>query len=165
LDKETYIAEEAFIVLHSGEIPEIALYSSLYYLAEDPEGPGLELNAGDISPLIQAVARRYRAIILRDLEPGNRDKRSYRGLARCAVNWQRLLKFCTREGLDFSAIRAETAEALQNFLVQEVADVGSRKRASSINCSQAEIDGLAKSVGLAPADLPDGWQKLCPADA
>ena len=55
LDKKAYIAEEAFMVLHSGEIPEIALHSSLYYLTEDPDGPGLELNADEILPLKQAV--------------------------------------------------------------------------------------------------------------
>ena len=164
LDKETYIAEEEFMVLHSGEIPEIALHSSLYYLAEDPDGPGLELNAGEILPLKQAVAKRYREIILRDLEPENRDKRIYRGLARCAVNWQRLVKFCSAESLDFTAIRTETGGALQSFLQQEIMDVAGRKRASSINCSREEIAGLAESLGLATADLPEGWQELCPEE-
>ena len=74
MDKKAYIAEEAFMVLHSGEIPEIALHSSLYYLTEDPEGPGLILTAADILPLKQEVVKRYQEIILRDLEPKNRDK-------------------------------------------------------------------------------------------
>jgi hypothetical protein len=164
LDKKSYIAEEAFMVLHAGEIPEISLCSSLYYLTEDPDGPGLELNADDILPLKQAVLKRYRAIILRDLEPKNRDKRIFRGLERCAVNWQRLLKFCSRESLDFTTIRTETASALQSFLKQEMVDVESRKRSSSINCSQAEIEDLAKSVGLSTGDLPEGWQGLCPEE-
>jgi hypothetical protein len=164
LDKNAYIAEEAFMVLHSGEIPEIALHSSLYYLTEDPEGPGLELNADEILPLKQAVVKRYRVIILRDLEPKNRDKGIYRGLARCAVNWQRLLKFCSRESLDFTAARTETAAALQRFLQQEVVDVESRKRSSCINCSQAEIENLADSLGISSADLPEGWQQMCPEE-
>lgn len=164
LDKKSYIAEEVFMVLHAGEIPEISLHSSLYYLTEDPDGPGLELNAGDILPLKQAVLKRYRAIILRDLEPKNRDKRIFRGLERCAVNWQRLLKFCSRESLDFTTIRTETAGALQSFLQQEMVDVESRKRSSSISCSQAEIEDLAKSVGLSTGDLPEGWQGLCPEE-
>jgi hypothetical protein len=163
-DKQIYITEETFMVLHSGEIPEITFHSSLYYLTEDPDGPGLELNGADILPLKDAVIKRYRAIVLRDLEPGNRDKRSYRGLARCAANWQRLLKFCARENLDFEAIRRETAEALQNFFQQELVDVASRKRVSSINCSQAEIASLAISLGILPADLPEGWQGLCPEE-
>ena len=119
-DKKEYIEEEAFMVLHAGEIPEIAMHSSLHHLTEDPDGPGLELNADDIRPLKQAVVERYRTIIFRDLDPGNRDKRIYRGLARCAANWQRLVKFCSRENMDSAAIRVETAAALQLFLQQEV---------------------------------------------
>jgi hypothetical protein len=122
-DKQTHIAEEAFMILHSGEIPEVIFHSSLYYLTE------------------------------------------YRGLARCAANWQRWLKFCSRENLDFVAIQGETAEALQTFLKQEVAEAESRIRPSSINCSCREIENLAKSLGISPDDLPEGWQKLCPGNA
>lgn len=160
--KETHIAEEAFIVEHSGEIPEVALYSSLYYLTEDPEGPSLTLADNDILPLKNAVVERYRAIILRDLEPENRDKRIYRGLARCAANWQRLLKFCARENIDVETYRVETAEALHGFLQQEIADAESGERASSINCSSEEVEAMADSLGLALDELPEGWRALCP---
>jgi len=160
-DKKKYIEEEAFMIVHSGEIPEVTLQSSLHYLTEDPDGPGLELNGDDIIPLKQAVVKRYRAIILRDLDPGNRDKSIYRGLARCRANWQRFRRFCSRENIDFGAIRAETAKALQEFMQQEVDDVESGKRSSCINCPQEDIAGLAESLGLSPADLPRGWQKLC----
>jgi hypothetical protein len=160
-DRKAYITEEEFTVQHSGEIPEITLHSSLYYLAEDPEGPGLELEADEIFFLKQAVIKRYREIILRDLEPENRDKSIYRGLARCAVNWQRLLKFCSREHFNFAALQAETAEALQKFLQQELVDVQSKKRSSSVNCPQEEVSNLAVSLGILPAELPDGWQELC----
>jgi len=54
LDKKTYIEEEAFIVQHSGEIPEIAFQGSLYFLTEDPDGPVLKLDASDILPLKQS---------------------------------------------------------------------------------------------------------------
>ena len=161
--KNTYIEEEAFVVRHSGEIPEVTLHESLYYLTHDPEGPGLSLNGKDILPLKLAVVGRYRTIILRDLEPNNRDKRSYRGLARCAANWQRLLKFCAREGLDSAAIRHETAVALQNFLQKELVDVQSGGRSSCINCPSVEIEHLAKDLGLPLDSLPDGWRELCPA--
>ena len=163
-NKEAYIAEEVFVVLHSGEIPEVTLHDSLYYLTEDPDGPGLELEAGDMLPLKQAVVKRYREIILRDLDPKNRDKRIYRGLARCAANWQRLLKFCTRENQDLAALRTETAEALLNFLQQELFEVQSKKRFSSINCSEAEVSRLAISLDIVPDDMPLGWQGLCPLD-
>jgi hypothetical protein len=72
-----------------------------------------------------------------------------------------LLKFCSRESLDFTAARTETAAALQRFLQQEVVDVESKKRSSSINCSQAEIENLADSLGLSMDDLPEGWKGLC----
>ena len=161
-DKKEYIEEEAFLVQNSGEIPEVTLQSSLHYLTEDPDGPGLELNGDDIIPLKQAVVERYRAIILRDLDPGNRDKRIYRGLARCRANWQRFRKFCAGENFDFTVIRAETAKALQYFLQQEVLNVEGGKRSSCINCSKEDIYSLSESLGLSSADLPQGWQEFCP---
>jgi len=160
--KRAYIAEEAFIVETSGEIPEVAMHSSIYYLTEDPDGPALQLVSEDILPLKQAVVKRYRKIILRDLDPSNRDKGIYRGLARCAHNWQRLLKFCAREKIAVGANRVETAGALQRFLQQEIADTESTKRTSSINCSSEVVENLAGSLGLAVADLPEGWRTLFP---
>jgi len=161
-DKKTYIAEEAFVVLHSGEIPEVTYHESIYYLTEDVEGPGLQLNIDDVFSLKQAVIKRYRAIILRDIDPGNRDKGLYRGMVRCVANWQRLLKFCTREKMDVSVIRVETAEALIKFLCNEFNEVQSGSRSSSINCSQAEIEELAISLGVSLDDLPERWRELCP---
>ena len=164
-DKETLIAEEAFVVLHSGEIPEVTFHEALYHLREDAEGPCLQLNSDDVLPLKLAVVNRYRAIILRDLDPENRDKSICRGLARCIANWQRMTNFCTREKMDFSVIKTETSEALQCFLQQETADVESKKRSSCINCCQAEIEELAMSLlGLAVEDLPEGWRVLCSAE-
>jgi len=162
-DKKACIEEEVFVVQHSGEIPEVTYHESIYYLTEDVEGPGLQLNIDDVFPLKQAVIKRYRAIILRDIDPGNRDKGLYRGMARCVANWQRLLKFCTREEMDFSVIRVETAEALTSFLCNEVGDVQSGSRSSCINCSQAEIEELAISLGVSLDDLPERWRELCPA--
>lgn len=161
MDKKKYIEEEAFVVLHSGEIPEVTLHESLYHLTEDPDGPGLILEERDALPLKEAVVQRYRAIILRDLNPANRDKRIYRGLARCVANWQRLYKFCSRENINFAAMRSETAVALQNFLQQEIKDVQAGKRSSCINCSDIEIESLAEHLSLSPADLPDGWREIC----
>ena len=162
-DKEAFIGEEVFVVLHSGEIPEVTFHESLYHLTQDPDGPTLKLDTEDVLPLKQAVIKRYRAIILRDLDPRNRDKSLYRGLARCVANWQRLLKFCTREKMDFSVIRAETAEALTRFLCNEVSDMQSGNRSSCINCCQAEIEELAISLGVSLDDLPERWRDLCPA--
>jgi hypothetical protein len=161
LDKETYIAEEVFVVQHSGEIPEVTFHESLYYLTEDPEGPGLQLNFDDIFSLKQAVVKRYRVIILRDLDPKNRDKRIYRGLARCVANWQRLHNFCSREKIDFQTIQNETAIVLKDFFDNELYDVQNDSRSSCINCSHQEIGTLVNCLGLSENDLPKGWQELC----
>jgi hypothetical protein len=74
-----------------------------------------------------------------------------------------LLKFCTREGIDFQVIRNQAADALREFFDTEVADVENKKRSSCINCCQAEIEELALSLGVSLDKLPEGWQKLCPA--
>ena len=162
-DKKACIEEEALIVRHSGEIPEVAYHGSLYYLTEDPTGPGIELGPEDTKPLSQAVVERYREIVLRDLKPANRDKGLYRGLARCAANWQRLEKFCAREKLDFQVIQNEAATALKEFLINEIDDVVNDNRSSCVNCSAKEIEILVNSLGRSLVDLPEGWQELCAA--
>jgi hypothetical protein len=161
-EKDRYIAEEVYLVQHGGEIPEVAYHGSLYYLTDDPDGPGLNFDPKDIHPLKQAVVSRYQAIIRRDLDPDNRDKREFRGLARCAVNWQRLVRFCMRENIAYEEMRAETAAKLREFLQRESADVRSGVRSSSINCSSKDIDFLVKSLGLTVQDMPERWQELCP---
>jgi hypothetical protein len=160
-DKKTYIEEETFIVRHSGEIPEVIYHGSLYYLTEDPTGPGIELALEDTKPLSQAVVERYREIVLRDLEPANRDKGLYRGLARCVVYWQRLEKFCRKEELEFSSVRSEVATALQQFLFQELEDVAGGLRVSCVKCNKEDIESLAVKVGLNVDDLPEGWGVVC----
>jgi len=87
--KEMYLEDEVLFIEESGEMPEVAMHSSLYFLCSDPEGPGLELRQEDRIPLKIAVLTRYQTIILRDLQPANRKKSIYRGLQRSAINWQR----------------------------------------------------------------------------
>ena len=160
-ERSFYLTEEKLLVRHSGEIPEVALHSSLYFLSEDPQGPHLELSPAERAVLEEQVVERYQEIILRDLTPDNRDKSLYRGLARAAVNWQRLCKFCRQTGRKESPFRREAAQALQVFLRQETAEVAAGKRASSVNCSRATLIRLAEQLGLDPATLPAGWQHLC----
>lgn len=158
-----HLADELLIVRHSGEIPEVALHGSLYYLTRDPDGPGLVLSEAEIMALKGMVAERYREIIGRDLAPANRDRPLYRGVARAAVNWRRLEKFCAREGLAAEAWRREIRAALLAFLQTETAEVAAKKRRPSINCPARELRAFAAAVGLSPTDLPPGWEKLCPA--
>jgi hypothetical protein len=160
-DKADLLADELLIVRHSGEIPEVALHGSIYYLTQDPDGPVLKLKDEDLAPLKSAVVERYCEIIFRDLEPDNRDKGLYRGLARCVANWGRLAKFCRLEGRKMNRIRSEVAEALCRFLGRELDDVLSGRRISCINCSADELRQLAVDLNLSDNDLPDGWQCLC----
>ena len=102
-EPDSWLTEELLIVRHSGEIPEIAFHSSLYYLCEDPDGPQLTLGQNELDLLRQQVVARYREILLRDLSPENRDARIFRGLKRCIFNWERLGKFCTRQEMEIEA--------------------------------------------------------------
>ena len=161
-DLAALLEEEALIIRYGGEIPEIAFHSSLHYLCQDQEGPGLILTDADFEPLQQAVVARYCEIIHRDLEPDNRDKSIYRGLARCLANWGRLKTFIKRQQLvlppDF---RADTGRALVSFLGQERRDVTSGRRKPCVNCSVDELAGFVQVLGLDPAELPPGWRDLC----
>ena len=154
--------DELLIVRHSGEIPEVALHGSLFFLAADPDGPGLKLSPDKILALKKMAVQRYQEIIARDLDPENRDQGIYRGLTRCIANWQRLALFCLKEDFWVEALRKETAKLLISFMKNEVNDVLRKKKSSSINCHQAELENFAAELDLQPEDLPTGWTELCP---
>lgn len=156
-----HLADELLIVRHSGEIPEVALHGSLYYLTSDPDGPTLVLAEAEVKALKGMVVERYREIIQRDLEPSNRDRPFYRGLRRAAVNWRRLEKFCRREGLVVAELQEETGSALLAFLGVEILEVAAKTRQPSSDCQTEELRTFALGVGLNPADLPPGWHTLC----
>ncbi len=159
---EEIVEEEVLLIKHSGEIPEIALHSSLHYLFEDEEGPGLGPEEIDLTPLKLAVVERYRKIILRDMNPRNRDKSIYRGLARSIVNWRRLRLFVERHQVgELEPIRQEAAEALASFLENEAAQVLSGERNSCINCTYEELMDFAAELGLSRDELPEGLSRLC----
>ena len=163
-ETESLLAEELLIVRHSGESPEIAFHSSLYYLCEDPAGPQLTLSQKELDRLRQQAVARYREILLRDLNPENRDATIYRGLKRCIFNWERLGKFCVRQELEIeTALRLEIAEALRCFLRQEADEVRAGLRQSCLNCTREELDAFAKEIGVLPEELPEGIKELfCP---
>ncbi len=160
-DKSFFLEEEMIIVRQSGEIPEVALHGSLHYLMEDPEGPGIEMSGEDRLLLAGEALKRYREIILRDLDPENRDATIYRGLARCIANWERCRKFCQSEKLEYGSIQAETAEALARFIHQEMVDVRGGHRACCLNCSVEMVAKFAEELGLSPAELPPEWKEVC----
>jgi hypothetical protein len=161
-DKEYLLQEEVLIIRHSGEIPEVAYNGSIYYLTDDPEGPGFdELTPEDLIPLKEAVVHRYRTIILRDLTAENRDKRIYRGLARSAVNWERLIRFLDKEGLVAPGFKTEIARAFKSFLAREWEDVASGRRAPCINCPYAVVVAMASAIGVTIDEIPPGLGDIC----
>jgi len=155
------LEEEYLIVRHSGEIPEIVLYSTLYYLTEDPEGPHILLNNEELAALQDGALKRSREIVLRDLDPANRDLSLYRGVRRSQYNWCRHQAFCERIGRDCDGFKAVVLAALLDFLSREIEDVASGNRCSSINCSAEELAEFAGELGCSLDDLPSGWHKLC----
>lgn len=160
IERESLLAEEQLIVRHSGEIPEIAFHSSLYYLCEDPAGPQLSLTEKELALLRQQVVTRYQEILLRDLSPKNRDARIYRGLKRCLFTWERLGKFCLRQAMEAEEVRREIAEALLCFLRQEADEVRAGLRRSCLNCTREELEGFAQELGVLPEQLPEDLELL-----
>lgn len=156
--------DELLIVRHSGEIPEVALHGSLFFLSCDPEGPRATLSLEEMLELKKMAVERYREIIKRDLDPENRNKGLYRGLARCIANWQRMESFCLKENFPVEVLRKETAMLLISFIKNEVVDVKQNNRSSSVNCGRAELENFAEKLGLKPETLPEGWPELCPCN-
>ena len=156
----TIIDDEVLIIENGGEMPEVIMHGCLYYLGQDPEGPRLVLSNHDLSRLKKAVVEGYRKIIVRDLTLENRGKGHYRGLARSGVNWQRLSRFCQREGLDASKVAKEVCDLLQRFMAVEHDDVSRQRRVSCINCSATELLAFFARVGFDPGRLPEGWQEV-----
>lgn len=160
-ERNLLLEEEFLIVRHSGEIPEIALYSTLHYLGEDPEGPQIILSNEELTALQNGALERSREIVLRDLDPGNRDLSLYRGIRRSIYNWHRHLAFCGRIDRQPQGFRTVVREALLSFLAREIMDVTSGARTSSVNCTCRELVNFAAELDCDPETLPQGWRTLC----
>jgi hypothetical protein len=158
---DEHLDNEWFVVRHSGEIPEIALHAARHYLTEAEDGPRMTLTPEQWKVLLEAAGERYREIILRDMQPENRDSSVYRGLARSIVNFQRFECFCRRQGLDVQQFSREVAISLLLFLAAEAVDVAKGERASCINCTFRELNDFARKVGLVRTSLPAHLRCLC----
>ena len=157
-----YLDNEWFVVRHSGELPEVALHSSLHYLTTADDGPRLSLADHQLQGLREAAKERYREIIIRDLLPENRAASIYRGVQRAIVNYRRYLKFCNRQGGEVShRFTGEIAESLLNLLAAECADVFQGAGRSAINCSFQDLISFAVELGLDPSAFPEGVADLC----
>jgi hypothetical protein len=160
-ERESILEEEMIILRNSGEIPEIALHGSLYYLEEDEEGPGLLIRDEELEALYDAALARAREIVLRDLDPQNRDLGIYRGPARSIANWQRLRNFCRRINREVPGFERTVSRALVTFLSRETRDVEEARRSSSVNCTRKQLLSFIAELGLDCRSLPAGWQSLC----
>ena len=160
-ERESIIQDEVIILKNSGEIPEITLHSSLHFLEEDEEGPGLSLHEKELDILYEAALERAREIVLRDLIPENRDKNIYRGVSRSIVNWHRLQDFCSRINRECPGFEETVFESLISFLHREVEDVETSGRNSSVNCSAGDILTFVRVLNGDEKSLPAGWKFLC----
>ncbi len=160
-ERDLILEEELLLVRHSGEIPEVALHASLHYLCDDEEGPQLILGDEELRSLQDAALGRYREIILRDLDLGNRDRSLFRGIRRALHNWYRFARFSEKIGAPYGEFRANAAQALLVFLQQELEDVRSGTRTSSINCSAEALVTFTLALGCELAALPGDWACLC----
>lgn len=148
-DRRSLVEDELFLLGDSGELPEIAYHSSLYYLTEDQDGPGLILREDELRLLQEAALERCREIVLRDLLPENRDLSLYRGLRRSIFNWRRYCRFCRRiDQRQDDAFKERVAQALVRFIRQEAADVEEGCRESSVNCTTEDLLAFAEEVGV-----------------
>lgn len=160
-DREYILEEEWLLVRHSGEIPEVALHASFHYLGEESEGPHLILTQEEVEHLQQAALARYEEIILRDLNPGNRDLSLFRGIRRANHNWYRYARFCERICCGVDVFQQQAARALSHYLQVELGEVGAGQRQASINCTAEALLTFALSLGISPTALPMGWEQLC----
>ncbi len=160
-DRMAILEGEVYVLRDSGEIPEIALHSTLYFLTRDPEGPQMLLDEEELATLQDAALARSREIVLRDLDPANRDLGMYRGLRRSIYNWQRMQDFCQRIGRECSPFKETIRRTCVAFLEQELIDVRSGQRRSSVNCTGEQLLEFAGSIDLPSDMLPAGWQELC----
>lgn len=160
-ERQALLEEEFLLVRHSGEIPEVALHASLYYLCEDGEGPCLRLTPEEIDGLRQAALARYREIILRDLEPANRDRSLFRGIRRANHNWYRFVRFSDSIDEPYGKFRLKAVEALVGYLRLELDEVADGARAPSVNCTAEALLTFALAMGLDPTRMPAGWERLC----
>ncbi|WP_457573555.1 hypothetical protein [Desulfolithobacter sp.] len=160
-ERNQIIEDEIFILRDSGEIPEIALHSTLHYLTEDSDGPGLRLTQEEYNSLRDAAAARFRDIVLRDLDPSNRDLSIYRGIARTIINFHRFKAFCQRTGHDWGSFADLLRDKLCHFLQNELEEVTRGVRTSSVNCTVETLQGFLVELEMNPALLPEGWEQLC----
>ncbi len=155
------LENEWYIVRHSGETPEIAFNSAIYFLSKSKDGPKMSLTEEQVACLKNGASERFREIVLRDLQHANVDKPIYRGIARSIVNYQRYKKFCTRQNIHDPAIQTDAAQTLIEFLAVEAAELENTSRTTVINCSFRELSGFAEELQVSLGTYQEIMQTHC----
>lgn len=153
---------EWYIVRHSGETPEIAYNSAIYFLTRAKEGPRAELTDQQYNTLKEAAVIRYGEIVLRDLNHSNHNKPIYRGLERSRVNFSRFCAFCDRQQVDSAVLRRQAAEALLLFLETELQQLQIDRPVSIINCSFKDLQNYAIDLAIVLDEKFQYLEKYCP---
>ncbi len=146
------LEDEWYLVRNSGETPEIALHSAIYFVTRAKNGPRATLTDEQFHRLREAAVQRFLEIVLRDLQHANSSTQEYRGIRRSIINFKRFGTFCERQRVDPCEVRRQAANALQVFLATELAEINCGKRPSIINCSYTELQLFAAELNV---DLPD----------
>ena len=154
-----HIENEWYVVRHSGEIPEIALNSSFYYLTRDNKGPQIVLSEKELDYLKKAAVDRFREIILRDIFFENREKPIYRGIKRSLANWYRFENFCTRQNISSIGLKQEVALQLISFL--STVSKSTATWGFTLNCSGEELMTFVAHLGLEKGNVPENISLLC----
>jgi len=146
--KQTYLKDEVEWIQNSGEIPEVAFYTSFYYLTKKEDGPKLTLTALDIKCLEDVVIDRYNTIILRDLNYTNRSSHSFRGIERAIVNYSRLKNYLSRKNRLVPGWETEIHQAFLTYLNLEYQDISDGRAYRTINCNREELEQFARELGV-----------------
>ncbi|CAD7779069.1 hypothetical protein BLFGPEAP_02143 [Candidatus Methanoperedenaceae archaeon GB50] len=148
------IVQEKEIIAHAGELPEVAFYSSLYFLTQEPEGPQLVLTPAEISFLKKGVIEGYKRIILRDLNPKIKGKTEFRSIERAIINFKRLKRYAYKEKFDISEIIPQIAKALAVYMKAELEDVYLEKHSlRTVNCEKEDWEWFIKELHLENSSL------------
>lgn len=158
---ENLLEDEWYHVRYSGEIPEVALHSSLFYLTDDPDGPGLNLEVEHIHCLHEAVVARYCEIIIRDITPENRDSTIYRGVLRAVSNWRRMKRFCQRHERSYDTTREEISQQFLLFLENEIQENQQELKQNTIDCSFNDLTSFSLELGVSIKHMEKSLKPLC----
>ena len=145
---ESYLQQEIDWIENSGEMPEVAFYEALYYLAEEEDGPKLTLTLSDIKHLEDAAINRFKTIILRDLKFANRRSSIFRGLKRAIINYDRLKKYQKKKNRIDSGLEKMTGRFLLEYIRRECEEISDRRHYRTINCTREELEQFTDELGV-----------------